>query len=61
MISLAADMLPLRIETAMLSIRQSPLSFDQPPNPPLEWDRLPAQPAGTLRGFAAPAAPQLAR
>ena len=30
-------------------------------NPPLERDRLPALPAGALRGFAAPAAPQLAR
>jgi len=30
-------------------------------NPPVERDRLPAALAGTLRGFAAPAAPHLAR
>jgi hypothetical protein len=31
------------------------------PNPPVERDRLQAALAGTLRGFAAPAAPHLAR
>lgn len=31
------------------------------PNPPVERDRLPAALAGSLRGFAAPAAPHLAR
>ena len=31
------------------------------PNPSVERDRLPAQPAGSLRGFAAPAAPHLRR
>jgi len=30
------------------------------PNPPLEMDRREAALLGTLRGFAAPAAPQLA-
>jgi hypothetical protein len=30
-------------------------------NPPVERDRLPAQPAGSLRGFAASAASHLAR
>lgn len=30
-------------------------------NPPVERDRLPAALAGTLRDFAAPAAPHLAR
>lgn len=30
-------------------------------NPPVERDRLPASPAGSLRGFAASAAPHLAR
>ena len=43
-----------KLQTALFGYRQ-------PPNPPLERDRLPALPAGTLRGFAAPAAPQLAR
>jgi len=32
-----------------------------PPNPPLERDRREAALLGSLRGFAAPAAPQLAR
>ena len=31
------------------------------PNLPLEWDRQQAALVGSLRGFAAPAAPQLAR
>ena len=31
------------------------------PNISVERDRLPAQPAGSLRGFAAPAAPHLRR
>jgi len=35
--------------------------YGQPSNLSFERDRLPAQPAGTLRGFAAPAAPQLKR
>ena len=30
-------------------------------NPPVERDRLPAQPSGSLRRYAAPAAPHLAR
>jgi hypothetical protein len=30
-------------------------------NPPVEWDRQPAALVGSLRGFAAPAAPHLAR
>jgi hypothetical protein len=45
----------------MFPCRQAPPSSPSAPNPPVERDRQQAALVGSLRGFAAPAAPHLAR